>query len=211
LREGHSRSVREHFHAGLDYQNKLARFLENHDEPRISDTLGPDQHKAAALITFCSPGLRFFHQGQFEGRMKRISPHLIRAPHEPLNTDVQEFYMELLAVIKMPVLRDGAWQLLACEPAWEGNGSWDSFISYAWQGTSGERIIIVVNYAAHQSQSYLRFPFADLGGSQWRLQDLMSESCYGRDGNTLQSGGLYLDMQPWQYHVFEMKRTGDMP
>ena len=26
LREGHARPVREHFHAGLDYQNKLARF-----------------------------------------------------------------------------------------------------------------------------------------------------------------------------------------
>jgi hypothetical protein len=34
LRDGHARPVREHFHAGLDYQNKLARFLENHDEPR---------------------------------------------------------------------------------------------------------------------------------------------------------------------------------
>ena len=36
LREGHARPVREHFHAGLDYQNKLARFLENHDEPRAA-------------------------------------------------------------------------------------------------------------------------------------------------------------------------------
>ena len=108
LREGHTRSVREHFHAGLDYQNKLARFLENHDEPRISDTLHPDQHKAAALITFFCPGLRFFHQGQFEGRMKRISPHLIRAPFEPLNTVIQEFYRDLLAVIKKPVFHNGS-------------------------------------------------------------------------------------------------------
>ena len=38
LREGHARPVREHFHAGLDYQNKLARFLENHDEPRAAAT-----------------------------------------------------------------------------------------------------------------------------------------------------------------------------
>jgi hypothetical protein len=204
-------AIRGHLHAAPDYQNKLARFLENHDEPRISDTLGPDRHKAAAIITFCCPGLRFFHQGQFEGRMKRISPHLIRAPHEPLNTDIQEFYMELLSVIKLPVLRDGVWQLLECVPAWDGNGSCDSFVSYAWQGTTGERILIIVNYASHPSQSYLRLPFADLAGAQWRLQDLMSEASYGRDGNTLQSRGLYLDMHAWQYHIFEMKRTGDKP
>ena len=33
LREGHARPVREHLYAGLDYQVKLARFLENHDDP----------------------------------------------------------------------------------------------------------------------------------------------------------------------------------
>lgn len=68
LREGHARPVREHFHAGLDYQDKLARFLENHDEPRAAAAFSSDVHQAAAVITFLSPGLRFFHMGQFEGR-----------------------------------------------------------------------------------------------------------------------------------------------
>jgi glycosidase len=66
LREHHARPVREHFHAGLDYQDKLARFLENHDEPRAAATFPPGVHKAAAVITFLTPGLRFFHQGQFQ-------------------------------------------------------------------------------------------------------------------------------------------------
>jgi glycosidase len=74
LREGHARPVREHLWAGLDFQTKLARFLENHDEPRAAATFAPGMHEAAAVITFLSPGLRFFHQGQFEGRRKRISP-----------------------------------------------------------------------------------------------------------------------------------------
>ncbi len=85
LREGHARPVREHFHAGLDYQDKLARFLENHDEPRAAATFPPELQEAAAVVTFLSPGLRFFHQGQFEGRRKRISPHLVRGPHEPID------------------------------------------------------------------------------------------------------------------------------
>ncbi len=85
LREGHARPVREHLRAGLDYQNKLARFLENHDEPRAATAFSAEVHKAAAVITFLSPGLRFFHQGQFEGRTKRISPHLVHGPKEPTN------------------------------------------------------------------------------------------------------------------------------
>ena len=38
LREGNAKVVREHFYAEPDYQNKLARFLENHDEPRVAST-----------------------------------------------------------------------------------------------------------------------------------------------------------------------------
>jgi hypothetical protein len=68
------RSIREQLHAGHDCQNKMARFLEDHDEPRAAATFPPGVHEAAAVITILSPGLRFFHQGQFEGRRKRISP-----------------------------------------------------------------------------------------------------------------------------------------
>jgi hypothetical protein len=91
LREHHARPVREHLRAGLDYQDKLARFLENHDEPRAAATLSSEAHRAAAVITFLSPGLRFFHQGQFEGRRKRISPHLVRAPQEPIDQNLAQF------------------------------------------------------------------------------------------------------------------------
>src|SRR6186713_1968120 len=71
LRDHYASSLREHFHAGLDYQDKLSRFLENHDEPRAAATFPPGVHEAAAVLTFFSPGLRFFHSGQFEGRLKR--------------------------------------------------------------------------------------------------------------------------------------------
>ena len=56
LREGHARPVREHFHAGLDYQGKLARFMENHDEPRAAASFAPGMHEAAAVIPTCRPG-----------------------------------------------------------------------------------------------------------------------------------------------------------
>ena len=38
LQSSDVRSIREHLRAGLDYQDKLARFLENHDEPRAALT-----------------------------------------------------------------------------------------------------------------------------------------------------------------------------
>jgi Alpha amylase, catalytic domain len=204
LREGRARPVREHFHAGLEYQNKLARFLENHDEPRAAQTFAPGMHEAAAVITFLSPGLRFFHQGQLEGRKKRISPHLVRAPVEPIDQTLQRFYQRLLEVLRQPVVRNGGWCLLECRPAWEGNGSWDNFIVCAWELEDGERRLIAVNYAGQQSQCYARLPFSELAGLPVQLEDMMGSARYDREGSDLVSGGLYLDMSPWGYHVFQL-------
>ena len=206
LHAGDARPVREHFLAGLDYQKKMARFLENHDEPRAAATFLPsEKHEAAAIITFLSPGLRFFHQGEFQGRKKRISPHLVRGPVGPSDVNLEQFYAHLLDVLRHPVVRGGQWQLLDCAPAWEGNGSSDAFIVFGWQNSGGECLLVTVNYAPHQSQCYVHLPSPDLGGKQWRLGDLLSAASYDRDGNELQSRGLYLDLAPWQYHVFEMK------
>jgi hypothetical protein len=207
LREGHTRPVREHFHAGLDYQNKLARFLENHDEPRAAATFTPEAHEAAAVITFLSPGLRFFHQGQFEARKKRISPHLVRGPEEPVDERVKKFYDRLLAVLRHDVVRNGDWQLLECVPAWDGNWTWDCFLVFAWQGAGDERLVVTVNYAPNQSQCHVRLLFADLANSQWRLKDLLGDATYDWDGNDLQGRGLYLDERPWSARVFALTRV----
>lgn len=204
LRAGVCRPVREHLYAGLDYQNKLARFLENHDEPRAAAVFPPGMNEAAAVITFLCPGMRFFHQGQFRGRKVRISPHLIRGPDEPVDQKLRQFYDRLLAVLRRPVARQGHWQLLECQPAWEGNPTWDRFVAFAWQHAEGQRLLVTVNYAPDQSQCYVRLPFEDLANCQWHLQDLLGSTTYNRDGYNLHSRGLYLDTPPWQASVFSM-------
>ena len=39
--------------------------------------------QAAAAITFLSPGMRFFYDGQFDGARVRVPTHLCRGPVEP--------------------------------------------------------------------------------------------------------------------------------
>lgn len=206
LRAGEARPVREHFRAEPAYQNKLARFLENHDEPRAAVSFPPGIHEAAAVLSFLSPGLRFFHQGQFEGKTKRISPHLRRGPIEPVNENLQSFYDRLLTVLRHPVVRDGQWELLECAPAWEGNWTNDCFVAFAWQRDNGERLLVMVNYANHQSQCHVRLPFSDLGDAQWSLQDQIGTAAYDWNGADLQSQGLFLDEPAWKASVFAMTR-----
>jgi len=204
LCERHVRPVREHLLAGLDFQDRLARFLENHDEPRAAATFPPDVHRAAAIVTFLTPGLRFFHQGQFEGRKVRIPVHIKRGPAEAPDTDLAGFYTRLLECLREPALRDGDWRQLECRPAWDGNGSWDSFVTCAWTGNDGSRWLVAVNYSDHASQCYVALPWVDLVGHVWRLADRMGPAVYDRSGAALAAQGLYLDMPGWGHHVFEM-------
>jgi len=205
LRDGVARPVREHLLAGLDFQDKAARFLENHDEPRAAATFSPPMHEAAAVITYLSPGLRFFHQGQFEGRRKRISPHLVRGPIEPTSDSVRQFYDRLLTVLRTTTVRDGEWRLLESVAAWDGNWTSDCYLAWLWTGTTGERRLVAVNYADNQSQCYVRLPPHGAGGM--RFTDLMGSLTFDRDGHDLDARGLYLDMPPWGYHVFDVTRA----
>ena len=173
--------------------------------PKISAATFPvDVHKAAAVITYLSPGLRYFHEGQFQGRKKHISPHLCRGPDEPINQELKEFYEGLLAILRAPTVRAGHWQSLDCSAAWNGNWTCDCFIAFAWQGADRGRLLVAVNYAGNQSQCYVRLPFADLGARTWRFQDRFSQVVYGGVGNSLQSQGLFLDLSAWSYYLFDI-------
>jgi hypothetical protein len=203
LVHGAARPVREHLYAGLNFQDHLARFLENHDEPRAAATFAPNVHRAAAVVAFLSPGLRFFHQGQREGKKTRIPMHLGRGPAETPDASIADFYDRLLACLNDPAFRDGRWQLLDARPAWKGNGSNDAFIAFSWTGPGGRRRLVAVNYAGHQSQCYVTLPWGDLAGQSWRLHDQLGGAIYDRDGADLAAQGLYLDLPPWGYHAFD--------
>ena len=89
LVEGDVPKLRDHLHAHMDFQEHSARFLENHDEPRAAATFSLEKHKAAAVIAFLCPGLRFLHQGQLEGAKIRLPVHLCRRPLEPVDEELR--------------------------------------------------------------------------------------------------------------------------
>jgi len=66
-----------------------------------------------------------------------------------VNESLNQFYTRALEVLRRPAVRNGKWRLLECAPAWDGNGSWDTFIAFAWQGPDSARVLVAINYAGH--------------------------------------------------------------
>jgi glycosidase len=204
LRAQDAGAVRGHLLADSDYQRRSARFLENHDEPRAAAVFPAPVHRAAAVITFLVPGLCFLHDGQLSGRRQRTSNHLRRRAPEPVDLDTESFYARLLACMGRPEVRDGAWRLLDRRPAWDGNPTWERFVTFAWEAP-GRRLFVAVNYGPRPGQCYVAWPFTDLEGRLVVLQDLLVPTArYERDGRDLAQRGLYLDVPPWGHHVFEV-------
>jgi glycosidase len=203
-RDRHASAVRGHLHADADYQRRSARFLENHDEPRAAATFAPDVHRAAAVTTFFLPGMRFFHEGQLDGRSVHTSMHLARRMIEPVDSALHDFYDRLLACLRRPEVREGRWRLCDCRQAWDSNPTWDAFLAFAWDGAEGRRLLVCVNYGPTQGQCYVTLPLPELWGQTVVLRDLLGTAHYERDGNDLADHGLYLDLPAWGYHVFNV-------
>ena len=98
-------SVREHLQADAGYQDGLIGFIENHDEPRAAATFGAAQARAAAVVMSTLPGARLYHDGQLEGRRKRIPIQLARGPDKPTDSDLRPFYGRLLRAVSDAGLR----------------------------------------------------------------------------------------------------------
>ena len=125
LRDGHARPVREHLHAGLDYQNKLARFLENHDEPRAAATLPPGNARGGgrhhvSLARACGSSTR--GSSRAGGSASRRTS--CARPQEPVDERCRSSTIGCWRCCASPAVRDGQWRLLECAPAWDGNWTW---------------------------------------------------------------------------------------
>lgn len=204
LRGRDAMAARAHLLAHDEFQARSTRFLENHDEPRAADAFPPGIHQAAAVVTFLVPGLRFFHDGQLEGREVKLTVHLGRRPDEPDDLDLRDFYRRLLEVLRRPEVRAGRWRLLDCWQAWDGNYSNYNFIAFCWEADHGRRLLAAVNYGPTRAQCRVNLPWDNLRGETLTLRDLTGPACYDRNGDETASRGLYLDMPAWAYHVFEV-------
>jgi 1,4-alpha-glucan branching enzyme len=202
MEHGDAESVRLHLLADLAYQERMVRFIENHDEPRAAATFPDEKGRAAAVAVLSLTGAKLLHEGQFEGMRMRLPVFLGRRPTEQVNTDLLTFYQSLLKAIDREVFRNGQWRL--CERSgWPNNQSCLNILSWCWV-RDGERYLIVVNFSEGTTQARVQVPWDELRGKTWRLVDVLSDETYERSGDEMRDTGLYVQLGPWQYHFLRL-------
>jgi hypothetical protein len=202
MEHGPAENVRQHLLADLPYQERMVRFIENHDEPRAAAAFPDRKSRAAATAILTLPGARLLHGGQFDGWRVRLPVFLGRRPAEPVDHDLATFYQRLLIATSPDLFRNGEWRL--CERSgWPDNQSCQNILAWCWVKDDA-RALVVVNFGPSHAQARVQVPWDELRGRAWRLDDRLSGDAYDRDGNEMRDGGLYIDLGPWQCHVFQL-------
>jgi glycosidase len=199
LEHDSAESIRLHLLADLSYQNKLVRFIENHDEPRAASVFPARKEQAAAVTIATLPGAKLFHEGQFEGQKVRLPVFLGRRPVEPVDQDLHAFYRTLLKATVSDGLHEGEWRL--CErTGWPDNESYQNLVAWCWRN-DGEYHLIVVNLSESPAQGHVRLPWGELKGRSWQMTDVFTKKEYERSGDEMCDQGLYVDLPAWGYHI----------
>jgi hypothetical protein len=202
LEHGPVEEVRQHLLADIPYQQGMVRFIENHDEPRAAAAFPGDKGRAAAVTILTLPGARLLHEGQFDGRTVRLPVFLGRRPTEMPDLDLAAFYARLLEATTGDLFRNGDWCLCG-RSGWPDNQSCQQILAWGWL-LGAEKALIVVNYGPQAAQALIHVPWDELRGRQWRLDDALTGHVYDRHGTDMREAGLYVDLAPWQSHLFRI-------
>ncbi len=206
MEHGDAEGMRLHLQADPSYQQGLVRFIENHDEPRAAAAFPPGKARAAAVVMLTLTGAKLLHEGQLEGRKVRLPVFLGRRPAEQADAELSAFYRRLLEVVTRDVFRNGEWR--PCERSgWLDNQSYRSVLAWCW-AKDGERHVVVVNFGPVAAQARVQVPWDELRGESLRLHDALSGKAYERSGDEMRDAGLYVDLGPWECHLFRVYGSG---
>ena len=200
LRGGRADELRAHLAADPAYQARLARFLENHDEHRAVHAYGRERVPGLAALIATLPGLRFFHQGQLEGRTVHLPMPLDAARPEAPDLALRAVYERVLQAADDPVFHEGEWSLLAVDR--DADDSHGDLVAWRWIRGAAQALV-VLNCSGGTAQGRVR-PGPGLPGPRLLLDDAMDGSRYERERADLEAHGLYVRLAARQAHLFRV-------
>jgi hypothetical protein len=190
LREGWSENVRRQFAPPLDYQRRLVRFLENHDEDRALSAFGEAKMEAVATLLATAPGMRLYHHGQLEGKRVRQPVQLGASRVEPPVPAVTKVYERLFQIADASVFHRGSWRLLEVKSF--GDEGFRDLIAYCWTWGTDVRVV-VVNLNANPARAVVEWP-GSLDGDHLRVTDQIHRTNTAVSAEEMSSRGLHLSL-----------------
>jgi hypothetical protein len=193
--------IRDRLSSFPERQSDFARFMENHDEQRRAIVFPNDRLAAVGTLLSTLPGMRFYHQGELEGRRIHLPITLRAAADEPPDPFATNFFQKILRITKQDVFHEGKWSQLDVAP--EGDAPTDSLLVYEWRSPKAWKII-AVNLAAYTSQGRVHLADRVSPTQNYIFNDELNHVPYDRTGQELHDIGLFIRRDAFQAHLFDI-------
>jgi hypothetical protein len=154
----------------------------------------------AATLVATLPGLRFFFDGQLEGRRIRTPVQLGRWLEEPVDQPIARLYDRLLRAAGDAVFHEGEWMVLDVSAA--GDETFRDLAAYRWRH-GASLAVIVVNLGSQTAQAHI--PIGDdvvYGGDAFDFEDVLTDTSYRWTRESLVARGLYVRVNAGGAHLF---------
>ena len=202
---GDVRGMKDALSAPVPSQEKMVRFLENHDEERAIMLFGSGKIRCAMIIQATIPGMRFWHHGQWDGHRLHIPVQLRRAPDEASDSDLRAFSERLLKEINHPVFHEGLFKMCHTH-GWSDNNSHVNLLAWSWEKGDHRRLIIV-NFSSEPAQGYITLSKGLLPMSKHLVfLDPIKKESYQRDFAEVENTGLYSGLESGDFHFFIIEK-----
>ena len=204
LRNEDIQGLKGHLSMPVDRQEKMIRFLENHDEPRAMEAFGPKRVRSALVIQSTVPGMKFWQHGQFEGNRLKVPVQLRRAPLEEPDPEFRTFCDKLLREVAHRVFKEGDWRI--CKSSgWPDNQSHQRLLVWC-RRLHEERRLIVVNFSSGPVQGYVHLPQAWLPQREMIcFHDSLKDERFHRSVREVETRGLYVALGEMDFHFFRIE------
>src|SRR5580704_1680394 len=182
-------------------QGRLARFLENHDEARREAVFGNERLQAVGTLMGTLPGMRFYHQGELEGRRIHLPITLRMAADEPADTATSSFFDKILAISREDAFHSGTWNMLPISS--EGDSSSGNLIVYEWRSEKARKVI-AVNLSSGAAQGRVHLADRVQSSKNYVFYDELNDVRYPRSGEELSNLGLFIRREAFEAHLFDV-------
>ena len=163
-----------------------------------------DRVTMAAVAVSTLQGMRFYHDGQFEGRRTHLPVQLGVQLDEPRDERLAAFYGRLLRAVNEPIFHSGDWRLCDVTPL---DDSSRNLAAWRWKDPSGLRVV-VVNLGSTMAQGQVDVE-DDLpaAGDTVVFEDQLAGNRYRWSRSDLVGRGLYVRLDPGQAHLFAVSAS----
>jgi hypothetical protein len=204
LESDNPHTIYKYLNRNKTYIEKTVSFIENHDEKRAIEVFGSAKSIAAAIIIGTLPGLSLYHQGQLEGMKVKIPVQLRQKIIEPLDLSIQNAYNRILGFTKLVRDQFNNWTLLSITNP--------NLLAWKWNNPDLNNFaLVVVNYTPSPASGNIHLSLNNVRRENTMIEfnDMFHDEIYIRDTTNLVKFGLYVDLPPFQGHLFYAINTKD--